>query len=211
MPDGATTQNLLNTWLVRQTIIRDARAWYRYARYARGRNVKDGDIRVVVGFDKVTSWGIATSTCNTGQTASFVLKHDSTHLYRWDCIGGSGRVGPQKDEIDGLIEDNAVPQNQCVFVRTLNFTFSGDIWDDLTSEALQQIDPDLSGFEDRDSASSNQGGSGGGHGSSGSGTNTSSGQPGAMSCPLQYKQSVKFDPVEFGVGLAVILFNRIYS
>jgi hypothetical protein len=166
MPDGATTQNLLNTWPVRQIIIRDARVWYQYARYTRGRNVKDGDIRVVVGFDKVTSWGIATSTCNTGQTASFVLKHDSTHLYRWDCIGGSGRVGPQKDEIDDLIRDNTVPQNQCVFVRTLNFTVSGEIWDDLPSEAVQQLDQGSSRFDYRGSASSNRG-SRGERGSSG--------------------------------------------
>jgi hypothetical protein len=105
----------------------------------RGRDVKNGDIRVVVGVDKVSSWGIATSACNTGQTASYVFKHDPTHAYKWDCIGGSGRVGPQKSEIHDLIEDNAVPQNQCVFVRTINFTLSGKMWNDFPSEAVQQL------------------------------------------------------------------------
>ena len=57
MPKGATTQNLLNsdTWLVRQIVIRNAKVWYQYATYTRGRKIKDGDIRVLVGFDKVTS------------------------------------------------------------------------------------------------------------------------------------------------------------
>ena len=126
MPNGATTQNLLNTWGVRDTISSNAMDWYTYTRTIRGRYVKNGDIRVVVGVDKVSSWGIATSACNTDQTASYVFKHDPTHTYQWDCIGGSGRVGPQNREIRDLIEeDNDVPENQCVFVRTINFTLSG--------------------------------------------------------------------------------------
>lgn len=174
MPDGAKTQNLLNTWQVRQTIIRDARVWYQYAKYTRGRDVRDGDIRVVIGFDKVNSWGIATSTCNTGQTASFMLKHDSTHVYRWDCIGGSGRVGPRKDEIDDLrvAENDVIPQNQCVFVRTLNFTVSGKIWDDLQLESVLRLE---SGSRPghRNSPSDNRGGQREGPGGSGSGSTSS--------------------------------------
>ena len=198
MPKGATTQNLLNTWLVRQIVIRNAKVWYQYATYTRGRNVKDGDIRVVVGFDKVTSWGMATSTCNSGQTASFVLKHDSTHVYRWDCIGGSGRVGPQKDEIDDLRVEGTAPQNQCVFVRTLNFTVSGEIWDDSPSAAVQQLDHGSNRFDHRDPASG--GSRGGPSGASGSGS-TSSGRPhSTMPGSLDCKKSVKFAPVEVGVS-----------
>jgi hypothetical protein len=205
LPDGAISQNLLNTWRVRQAIKRDAKVWYRYARYTRGRNIKDGDIRIVVGFDKVSSWGIATSGCNTGQTASFMLKHDSTHLYRWDCIGGSGRVGPHRLETQDLVEDNGVPQNQCVFVRTLNFTVSGEIWDDLPSEAAQKPDQGSGGFDHRGSHTSNRASKGGAGGSAGS--STSGHQAGSMPGSLHGNQTVKIDPVEQGVCDATLFFT----
>jgi hypothetical protein len=198
MPKGAETQDLLNKWGLGHFISRNAREWFRYARYTRGRNVENGGIRVVVGVDKVSSWGIATSTCNTGQTASFVFKRDSTHTYRWDCIGGSGRVGPQKGEIQDLMEDDGIttPQNQCAFVRTMNCTLSEKIWREILfeSEANQQPGPE---FDYQDSASSKEGRSTGGHGSTGSGSSSSGLQGSPMPGSLQCGQSVlNSDPKE---------------
>ena len=102
-PDGATTWDLRHLRRFRRIISCNAQDWYKHARITRGREVRNGEIRLV---DKVSSWGIATSACNTGQTASYVFKRDPTHLYKWDCVGGSGRVGPQKREIGDLIKDN---------------------------------------------------------------------------------------------------------
>ena len=130
MPDGATSQDLHNTRHLRSAISSNAKSWYAYAMDVRGRQVRNGDIRVVVGVDKVSSWGIATSACDTDQATSYVFEQDPTHRYRWDCNGGTGRVGPLKNEIRDLMQDDTVPQNQCIFVRTLNFTLSGQIWDD---------------------------------------------------------------------------------
>ena len=202
MPGGATTQNLLNTWGVRDAITRNAKDWYTFTRTTRGRCVRNGDIRVVVGVDKVSSWGIATSACDSSQTASYVFKNHPTHSYQWDCIGGSGRVGPQKREIRGLIEDNGVPENQCVFVRTINFTLSGKMWNDFSSEGLQQRSgpgPWLGRSGLRDSASSNRGGPRGGYSTSGSGSTSSDHQPGSMQ-GLHCDLSVEFEPVELGVS-----------
>ena len=133
MPDGATSQDLLNTRGFRDTILRNAEDWYEYARVTRGRSLKNGDIRVVVGIDKVSTWGIATSACSTGRTASYAFKRDPIHAYKWDCSGGSGRVGPQKGD---LIEGGAIPENQCVFVRTINFTLSEGVWNDFLADQL---------------------------------------------------------------------------
>jgi hypothetical protein len=200
MPKGAKTEDLLNTWALEQVVSLNAREWFRYARYTRGRNVKNGCIRVVVGVDKVSAWGIATSSCNTGQTASFVFKRDSTHTYKWDCIGGSGRVGPQQDEIQDLMElDDGIttPQNQCAFVRTMNCTLSEKIWREILSksEAAQQPGPESGKFDYQDSAS---GRSTGGHGSSGSGSSSSGHQVSPMPGSLQCGQSVlvNSDPKE---------------
>jgi hypothetical protein len=157
MPDGASTQNLLATLQIHQCISENAQNWYEYARNERSRAVNNGDIRVVIGIDKVKSWGIATSTCNSGETASLTFKQDRSLnriRYGWDCTGGSGRVGPAEIEINDLIQNNTIPENQCVFVRTMNFTLSGEIWYDFSSQAVVQPGP-LSG--QGDSVSANRG------------------------------------------------------
>ena len=142
MPEGALTQNLLNCQVIRKCIEKNARTWFEYARDTRGRIVKDGDIRVVVGWDKVCSWGIATSTSTSGQSVSLAFKINDeagiSRVYCWQCIGsGSGRVGPQEDEIADLRrEGDAAPQNQSVFVRTMNFSFAGDIGDDYSATTV---------------------------------------------------------------------------
>jgi hypothetical protein len=192
MPDGARTQDLLNTRGVRGAISGNAKDWYRYAKDIRGRDIKNGDIRVVVGVDKVSSWGMAASACNSGRI-SYVFKHDSVSANKWDYSGESGRSGPQSDEIRDLIEDDAIPQNQCVFVRTINFSLSKKMWKNVSSEALEEIDPGSGSFIDRDSNSSNRG----------EGRTTLG--PGAGGLP-----SVIFDPVELGVGHTTLLFNSPY-
>ncbi len=158
MPDGASTEDLLNELHIHQYISANIQNWYDYARNERGRNIKTGDIRVVIGVDKVTSWGIATSTCNSGQSASFMFIGSQSRSYRWDCTGGSGRVGPDEIGISDLRQNNITPQNQCVFVRTMNVTLSGEIEDD--SLKSMELPLPVSGKDSRrDSVSANMGSS----------------------------------------------------
>jgi len=203
MPNGSTSQDLRNTRGIRETISREAQGWYTYARQNRGRaDANNGHIRVVVGVDKVSSWGMATSACNTGQTASFVFKRDWSHFYRWDCIGGSGRAGPNQSEISDLVNANAAPQNQCVFLRTINFTLSGEMWNNLPSEAVEQVHQGSGKFSP--DGPNNQGESRG-QSSSASGTSSthqSGSMPGSHST-----QSVKFDPVELEVSRLMLFFT----
>jgi len=199
MPLGATSLDLLHTRGIHFTISRKASDWYTYAEITRGRDVKDGDIRVVVGVDKVASWGIATSSCKIGQTASCVFKHDPIHAYKWDCTGGSGRVGPQKSETDDLIGGNVVLQNQCVFVRTIIFNRSGDTW--FSPDAVQQTGVGSGNFfGSRDSGKQHSSGSR--HTRSGSDSSFSSHQPLSMQGSLQ---SLNPDPMEPKVSRSTIL------
>ena len=139
MPDGASSEDLRNDKALRTYIAANAKSWYEYVEgEARGRSIGNGDIHMVVGFDKVTSWGIATFARNVENQVRFefnsVCDATTVGVYAWDCVGcGSGRVGPRKEEMRGLIleSDTGPLQNQCVFVRTLNFTLSGRIWDAL--------------------------------------------------------------------------------
>ena len=138
MPDGALTQNLLNLESVRGYIAANVSQWYKYAIRKRGRTIGNGDIRIVVGCDMASSWGIATLAGGIEQAAQVRLEFRgrgygaASGAHSWECIGtnGHGRVGPQEAELLDLRQENrATPlQNQCVFVRTINLTLSGETW-----------------------------------------------------------------------------------
>ena len=129
-------------------IAANAKSWYEYVEGDDcGRKIENGDIRVVVGFDKVSSWGIATFASNVEELIRFEFKgvneRPASHMYMWDCVGSvNGRVGPQDEEIrDLVLEPNAPPlRNQCVFVRTLNFTLSGSIQNELAVHEVRSSD-----------------------------------------------------------------------
>jgi len=208
MPDGATTQNLLNTRGLRAYISSKVRDWYTYVTETCGREIKKGDIRVVVGVDKVSSWGIATSAYNIGQTASYVFKHDPNYAYTWDCTGGSGRVGPPDAEIQDLIEGSAVLENQCVFVRTMDFTLSGGVRNDSLSNAVQQPLQGSGKSARRGSAFGNRGGSRGRHSSSGKSSASPGHQSGSTQKSSHGVQLVNFDHVELGVSLVTLPLLR---
>jgi len=148
MPDGATTEDLLNHEVVEEYIAKNAQSWYTYVRKKRGRKVKNGDIRLVIGFDKVASWGIATFANSVGEEVRLEFKSNhsdrvASRAYSWNCVGGgSGRVGPDEEEMDGLREpsEESVLKNQSVFVRTLNFNLKGEASDDSTIHEIRSSD-----------------------------------------------------------------------
>jgi len=144
MPDGATTEDLMSRKSIRQYVAKNAESWYCFVREVREREVENGDIRLVVGCDRVSSWGIATSASCTGHRVRLEFRgcDEVSETYRWNCVGsGSGRVGPLEKDINDLrrATDTSDLTNQCVFLRTLNFTLAGEIWDHL----IHQVRPSL--------------------------------------------------------------------
>ena len=142
MPDGALSQDLLfHRKTIAKYISANARMWYEYADGDQcGLEVRNGDLRVVCGIDKATSWAIATLKTDTIEGLSTQLElvavdqPGASETYRWETVGRArGRVGPPQDETRDLMratgEDSL--RNQCLFVRVFNFNFSGQIWDDL--------------------------------------------------------------------------------
>ena len=146
MPRGARSEDLRNKATFREYAAANIANWYRYANGPRGLEAKNGEIRLVVGFDKTTSWGIATFTNQTQQN-SCRLKFgpsegdSTTTTYTWSQLQYSGvadvKTGPDSDEIDDLIIDSDPShiqfENQCLFVRTLNATLADDVWADIHS------------------------------------------------------------------------------
>ncbi|KDR67739.1 hypothetical protein GALMADRAFT_79635, partial [Galerina marginata CBS 339.88] len=65
MPVGSNSEDLREKRRIRAYISTHAEDWYKYANIIRGREAKNGDIRLVVGFDKTTTWGMATFSNST--------------------------------------------------------------------------------------------------------------------------------------------------
>ena len=142
MPDGASSQDLLfHRKTIAKYISANARMWCEYAEGDQcGLEIHNGDLRLVYGIDKATSWAIATLKADVVEELSTQLEFvavgqpGASETYRWRTVGRArGRVGPPQEEMRGIVqaagEDSL--QNQCLFVRTFNFNFSGQVWDTL--------------------------------------------------------------------------------
>jgi hypothetical protein len=154
MPRGARSEKLGNkTKMFKKYAADNVASWYRYVNGPCGREAENGDIRLVVGFDKTTSWGIATFANQTQQNNCRFkfgpLEGNSARTYSWSEYSGVAdvRAGPDSDEIDELRIDGDPPdvqfENQCLFVRTLNVTVADDVWADIlhSSSDSNTIDP----------------------------------------------------------------------
>jgi hypothetical protein len=140
MPDGALSEDLRHYKPVEKYISDNAKSWYEYVESDDcGMPTENGDIRVVVGMDKVSSWGMATfENVNAEEPLQFELKDDGrrseshARTYKWDGIV-EGRAGPPEEEIRDLLQGpNTTPlRNQCVFARTLNVSIAGKVRDEL--------------------------------------------------------------------------------
>lgn len=136
MPDGAMSQELHTLGIVKKYVMDNADSWYQYVNHDCGGEVEKGDIRLVIGVDKVSSWGIATYASSGAEQVRLEFKGvdngTTSRAYTWDCFGtaSAGRVGPQDAEIRDLMQesDGSCLRNQCVFIRTMNFTASGEMW-----------------------------------------------------------------------------------
>ena len=155
MPRGARSEDLGNLARFREYAAANVADWYRFVNGPRGREAKNGDVRLVVGFDKTTSWGIATFS-NLTQQNSCLLKFgpsEGDSAYTWSEYSGVAdvRAGPDSDEIDELKIDSDPPdvqfENQCLFVRTLNVTLADDVWADIHSSSSSQY-PRVKNYSD---------------------------------------------------------------
>jgi hypothetical protein len=151
LPDGAISRDLENTPRFRAYAAANIESWYRYINGPRGREAKNGEVRLVIGCDKATSWGMAVTT-NMTRDKTHYLKYRSVNqdastrapipLYKWEYTGlAQARVGPDLPEIEDLKRnddsDEAVEGkywNQCLFIRTLNLTLNHNTFAQISRE-----------------------------------------------------------------------------
>jgi hypothetical protein len=135
MPQGAYAEDLANVSRFRKYLSNNAESWYRYIN-TRGRGARNGDVVLVIGCDKTSSWGMAAFAKSTAPKLhmSFIPGDRPTWTYGWDCSGKVvAKEGPDPEETEELKSSDdsghsGVYMNQCLFVRTLPVMLKDDIW-----------------------------------------------------------------------------------
>lgn len=183
MPRGAHSEDIINIRRFRRYMAANLENWYRYVVGVRGCEVKNGDIRLVMGCDKTSAWDMAIFTSPTIEPEAVWLKLQPAKdtilgkAYHLEYSGMSDtRSGPTLSDIENLKAadsegsstsgEDIIYDNQCLFVRTLNTTLLGDVWDDLSTEIESgHFDEDFDLDNDPSTGSSqppsSRGGSGG--------------------------------------------------
>jgi len=145
MPEGAISLDLENDAGFSNYLEANVRKWYEFVSRAGRRDIRNGQIRLVIGCDKTSAWGIATVSGMSQQSTTKLrfkpldTTNSATTIYTWECSGMvEERVGPDRHEIDALRNCDSgghldtTLRNQCLFVRTMTATLSSDEWEKLS-------------------------------------------------------------------------------
>ena len=156
MPQGAYHEDLRNIRKFREYASIHAKSWYLYANGPFcGREIGNGELHLVTGCDKTTSWGIATyshlQSKRPEDNVSLLRfnpvdnerqgRHPSCTAYKWDHEGVvEAKFGPEEDELVDLGVNGSVPlRNQCTFIRSLTPALGKDDWEDLESDVASLV------------------------------------------------------------------------
>ncbi|KAF9470440.1 hypothetical protein BDN70DRAFT_939709 [Pholiota conissans] len=161
LPEGAIAYDLENKSRIEKYAAENVERWYRYINGTCGRQAKNGDVRLVIGCDKSTSWGMAvinspdqhtihclkyrlivSDASPSSSSSSSSSSIPSNQHYRWDSSGYTDtRIGPHPEEIELLRqnEDSTATtsekhSNQCLFARTLNLTLRDNVFVSINEE-----------------------------------------------------------------------------
>ena len=158
MPQGAYHEDLRNIRKFREYASIHVKSWYMYANGPfNGREIGNGELHLVTGCDKTTSWGIATYShvqSKRSEDNVTLLKfnpvgderqgqHSSYTTYEWDYEGVvEAKFGPERpeDELANLGVSGSRPlRDQCTFIRTLTPAFGKDDWEHLESDVASLV------------------------------------------------------------------------
>ena len=166
MPVGAISEDVTNELAFKKYASTHAEHWYRYIK-SRGRDVENGDVRLVTGYHKTSRWCMATFSDSTANEQPFLLELNHVtetnmgKIYEWKhCGTAQVRTGPGAQEIEDLDpgHEGRHYQNQSLFGRTISATLKKDVWNELAEEFDKvEIDDDS---KDDAPESSNQGSTG---------------------------------------------------
>jgi hypothetical protein len=119
LPDGASSWDLRPLQVFRDYALENAEKWYEFVNGTCRRMVGDGDLYLVTGVTKSTSWGVAALKNHSGEgqislklKAALVGNAGATYSWKWESGGSSVNSGPWREPGEEEWRDN-----QTVFLR----------------------------------------------------------------------------------------------
>ena len=156
MPDGAFREDLRSTTLFRDFAAENAESWYRFINGPCGWELGNGELRLITGCDKTTSWGLAAYQniqCEGDSSDSLggpLLRFRKTSG-AGDCVPGTThcwehegtaevKAGPEF-EVDGdMPVSGSRARNQCTFIRSHTVMLSKARWAKVQSTLVSALD-----------------------------------------------------------------------
>lgn len=171
MPEGAHHEDLRNLKAFRDYASLHAASWYQFVNGPRGCELENGELHLVTGCDKTTSWGIA-SYNNTmqsdrtqdGPVLTFLTvpgdhRYPLRTTYSWEHDGmAESKTWPEPD-LNGVEDDSGSswttwPRNQTTFIRSFTITVSDTIWKNLPFNLASEVETDTVELKSPPSSSS---------------------------------------------------------
>ncbi|KAF7354579.1 Ribonuclease III [Mycena sanguinolenta] len=119
LPDGASRTNLRRLQIFRDYALRHAERWYAFVNGDLQRMVESGDLYLVTGVDKTSSWSVAALENNSEDCElSLTLKPacvgsaSATYAWDWECASSFTNSGPRR-----RAGEESWTDNQTVFLR----------------------------------------------------------------------------------------------
>ncbi|KAJ7898670.1 hypothetical protein B0H14DRAFT_3564451 [Mycena olivaceomarginata] len=127
LPDGASRTNLRRLQIFRDYALKHAQRWYTFVNGDLGRMLDSGELYLVTGVDKSSSWSVAALENNAeGCKVSLKLKPayaasvdsgggtgaGASCAWEWECTSSFVNSGPRRG-----VEEEAWTDNQTVFLR----------------------------------------------------------------------------------------------
>jgi hypothetical protein len=140
MPEGAIHEDVRNLSKFREYAAIHAPNWYRFANGVCGREIENGELHLVTGCDKTTSWGMATfsrlaatqdPSAGPAISLDFVFNlSDSTSESGEGCVCSWAQAGNAEVKANSNTPgtNGTRHRNQCTFFRSHTVTLSEEEW-----------------------------------------------------------------------------------
>ena len=155
MPDGAFRENLRNKTLFHDFAAQNAESWYRFVNGPCGWELGNGDLLLITGCDKTTSWGLAAyrniqSEGNSSDSLGGpLLRFRNTSdagicvpgtAYCWEHEGTAEvKAGPEFEVDEDMPGNGARARNQCTFIRSHAIKLSEAEWTRVQSTLVSAL------------------------------------------------------------------------
>ncbi|KAJ7708944.1 hypothetical protein B0H17DRAFT_1264538, partial [Mycena rosella] len=120
LPDGASRWDLRQLQVFRDYALKNAQSWYEFVNGELGRMIGNGDLYLVTGVTKSSSWGVAAIENQSGDgrvslrlIAAQIANAEASYAWQWETTSSSLNSGP----LHRREGEESWRDNQTVFIR----------------------------------------------------------------------------------------------